>query len=69
MMVALSSSSARGPPDELAPRDGAILSNRFVDPYSVVFIKLLHKSEDLAPHFAGERNEAFKLERKTFHGQ
>jgi hypothetical protein len=58
MMVALSSSSARAPPDKLVPRDDTDLSDRFVDPCSVVFIKFLHKSKDLVPQVAIERNEA-----------
>lgn len=58
-MVALSSSSARAPPDKLVPRDGTALSNRFVDPSSVVFINFYIRAKDLVPQVAIERNEAF----------
>ena len=58
-MVALSSSSARAPPDELVPRDGTVLSDRLVNPYSVVFINSYIRAKDLVPSCRKLENEAF----------
>ncbi len=67
MMAALSSSSARAPPDELVPIDGTALSNRFVDPYSVVFINsyIRAKTSLLILQVNGTRPLSWKG--KTFH--
>lgn len=58
MMATLSFSSARAPPDELVPIDGTASPMLLVGPSYVVFIRLLHNSEDLAPLFAHRWNEA-----------
>jgi hypothetical protein len=58
-MVALSFSPARAPPDKLVPIDGTALSNRFVDPSSVVFINSYIRAKDLVPSCRKQGNEAF----------
>ena len=65
-MVVLSCLAACAPPDEFVPLNGTVFANAWLITADVVLIKLLHKNEDLAPHFATRWNEACSLERKTF---
>jgi hypothetical protein len=69
MMVALSFSSARAPPDKLVQIDGTALSDRFVDLYSVVFINSYTRAKTSFPKLQLNGTRPCSLERKTFHGQ
>ena len=70
MMVALSFSSARAPPDKLVPIDGTTLSDRLVDPYDVVFINSYTIAKTSFPSLQQNGTRPYSLERKRpSHGQ